>query len=93
MSLEKVLNDWKEYDRKKIKNGLDPNYFLWDESWEIHFLKTKIKNIYPGVRELTIFQAIEASCGNRTILRKDFVQKVLTKLDLYKPIDFLGLSQ
>ena len=88
MPLEKVLDDWKDYDQKKIENGLDPDYFLWDESWEIHFLKTKIKSCYPNFTDLTIFEAIEASCGIRNIQRIEFVQKVLTRLNLYKHVNY-----
>jgi len=83
MSLEKVLNDWKEYDQKKIKDGLDPLYFIWNESWEIHYLKTKIKYVYPVYDELMIFEAIDASCISEKIkiVRSDFVKKVLAILD------------
>jgi len=86
MSLNEVLNDWKDYDVKKRKNGLDPQYFLWDESWEIHYLKSKIKNLYPQYNDLTIFESIEACCKAKDILRKDFVSNVIDHLSLHQPL-------
>lgn len=83
MSIEKVLTAWDDYDKKKKKAGLNPEYFLWDESWEIHYLKSKIKNVYPHLNDLTIFQAIEASCKSRIVLRKDFANTVIERLNQY----------
>jgi len=86
MSLNEILNDWKEYDDKKRKSGLDPNYFLWDESWEIHYLKSKIKNSYPQYHDLAIFEAIEACCKTKIVLRIDFVSLVIDHLRLHKQL-------
>ena len=82
MSLEKVLNNWKDYDEKKIENGGDPNLFSCNESWEIYYLKTKIRNEYPHYDDLKIFEAIEAISRTDHSRRNDFVQLVLKRLGL-----------
>jgi len=82
MSVDSVLNNWSDYDEKKIKNGLDPDFFSHDESWEIHYLRSKIRNVYPQVDDLKIFEAIEACSLKKNELRKSFVDNVLTKLGL-----------
>lgn len=82
MILYKILNHWEDYDEKKRKNGLDPLIFLYDESWEIYYLKGKIKNEFPLIDDLIIFEAIEACSIPGKSNREDFVQSVIKTLKL-----------
>ncbi|NBP68842.1 MAG: hypothetical protein EBR30_06500 [Cytophagia bacterium] len=83
MSLEKVLENWEEYDNKKLK-GVDARYFSCEETWEVTYLTEKIFKSYNGVTKLAIQQAIMACC--KTVAaprpRKEFVKCILQRLGL-----------
>ena len=82
MSVEKVLLGWQDYEEKKIKNDTDPKYFLSDESWEIHYLKSKIRNEYPQFDDLMVFEAIEVCSRKDPRPRREFVLNVLEQLGI-----------
>lgn len=83
MTIDKVLEDWKDYDDKKKKVG-DARYFACTETWEVDYLAKKIKKAYIWLSEEKIKNAIQTCC--RTVAaphpRKTFVQCVLAKLDV-----------
>ena len=80
MTVDKVLENWSDYDAKKARNGSDPAFFSCDEAWEIYFLKDRIRREYPFINELKIFEAIESCCSRHQKPRKEFVQAVLMRL-------------
>jgi len=79
----RVLNeDWSEYDNRKIRGRRDSKDFACTESWEVDFLVSKIKKVYPDYSESTIRSAIAACC--RTVgsphPRRPFVECVMKRL-------------
>jgi hypothetical protein len=83
MSLRRILEeDWTDYDNRKIRDGRDGRYFACTESWEVDYLKGKIKKHHPYLSESDILEAIRACC--RTIgsphPRSSFVECVVRRL-------------
>jgi hypothetical protein len=79
---DKILKeDWSDYDNRK-KKWEDRFFFSCEESWEVDYLVTKIKKIYPLKTDTAIRAAITSCCkeitGNKP--RKEFVYCVITKL-------------
>ena len=79
---EKILNDnWSDYDKKK-KKWEDRFFFSCEESWEVDYLVSKIRKIYPLKSESAIRAAITSCC--KEILaprpRDKFVHCVMGKI-------------
>jgi hypothetical protein len=87
MSLEKVLNNWKDYDRKKSQRNADPHYFLCEEEWEREYLKNKIVAVFPSKSDNQVLAAILFCCQTleSPLSRKIFVSQVLKKLEITSP--------
>jgi hypothetical protein len=80
---QKVLNeDWSDYDNRKIRDLRDAKDFACTESWEVDYLVSKIRKVYPTYNENTIRNAISSCC--RTVgaphPRKAFVECVMQRL-------------
>lgn len=82
MSLELLLENWSDYDNKKIRGKEDTSFFSCDESWEVAYLKNKIKEVYPDLDVAEILIAIIQCCEQVKAPRprKEFVRCVLRKL-------------
>jgi hypothetical protein len=80
--IEAVLKDWNDYDAKKNKNSDNIDLFCCDEAWEIFYLKNKIHKEFPFIAEIKILEAIESCCSNGQKQRKEFVQRVMTRLGI-----------
>lgn len=82
MSLYRLLENWSDYDNRKIRTGTEAHLFSCDEPWEVDYLKKKIREIYPHLSEEKIVSAIEYCCmivaGPRP--RKHFTECVLDRL-------------
>ena len=79
---QRILHDdWSEYDNKK-KKWEDRFFFSCEESWEVDYLVSKIKKIYPLKTDAAIRAAIASCCkevpGNKP--REKFVNCVMSKL-------------
>ncbi|KYP14145.1 hypothetical protein [Flavihumibacter sp. CACIAM 22H1] len=79
---EKILKeDWSDYDNKK-KKWVDRFFFSCEEVWEIDYLVSKIRKVYPSISETAIRTAIASCCkevpANRP--REKFVRCVMSKL-------------
>lgn len=87
MSLQKILENWSDYDKKKLK-GQDASKFSCTESWEVDYLIDKIVRTYPSKSRQTVREAIEVCC--KTVEaprpREKFVICVLRRLGLIQPI-------
>src|SRR5437764_94757 len=85
MSLQKILRHWEVYNRKKVNTGTASRYFLCNDNWEIDFLTSKIKTVYPWIHEMNIREAIKKSCNDLQpkYPRKKFVSAVLKKLNIH----------
>lgn len=85
MSLYRVLENWSDYDNKKIRTGIEAHLFSCDEIWEVNYLKGKIKESYPYLNDGKILEAIEACCRQVSAPRprKIFVECVLSRLQLF----------
>jgi hypothetical protein len=82
MTVFYVLQNWKEYDNRKMRSGLDPRFFNCYENWEIEFLVKKIQHIYAFIPDNHIRCAISKACDEGK-LQKDremFVSSVLEHL-------------
>ncbi|MFH0896012.1 MAG: hypothetical protein V2A54_16385 [Bacteroidota bacterium] len=80
---ENILENWSEYDNRKLKKE-DALFFSCDESWEREYLIKKIKYHNPALTEETILLAILNCCKktNAPRPRKAFVICVLRELGL-----------
>lgn len=76
-----LKDDWKDYDKHKTRDNRDRSKFLC-EQWEIRYLVSKIKTLYPQFSETDVTNAISECC--RTVLaprhRTDFVDCVMKRL-------------
>ncbi len=84
MNLDTVLENWADYENKKLAAGSDVNFFSCSEKWETDYLRMKIKSIFPFINEMYIIGAIKIACENMpdTRSRREFVQAVLKKLGM-----------
>ena len=85
MSLQKVLEDWSDYESRKFRTGSGINEFNCGENWEVHYLVDKIKKVYPAHAGLHIQRAIFTCCKQRPIShqRNVFVKSVLNTLGIF----------
>jgi hypothetical protein len=83
MSLERVLENWEDYDNKKLR-GVDARYFSCEEEWEVNYLVDKIFKSFNGVTKAAIKNAIIACCETVRAPRprKEFVKCILQRLGL-----------
>ena len=85
MSLQKVLEDWSDYENRKLSAGLGVHEFNCGEIWEVHYLVDRIKRVYPGHPGLHIQKAIFTCCQKRPVShqRNVFVKTVLNTLGIF----------
>jgi hypothetical protein len=81
MSLNKVLEEWSDYDDRKQKKE-DSNFFSCSEKWEVEYLVDKIHDAFGYLDRLAIRDAITHFCNrsNAPHPRKIFVTSVLMRL-------------
>ncbi len=78
-----VLNqDWSDYDDKKRRGFSDTKDFACTEQWEINYLLSKIKRLYPLYPDQHILTAIATCCQTLKSPhpRKPFVECVMKRL-------------
>jgi len=85
MSLQKVLEDWNDYESRKSREEPDTSYFACSETWEVNYLVDKIKKIFPIRSGEEIHKSILQCCkeGSAPHSRKVFVKAVLNTLGLF----------
>lgn len=85
MNLNTVLENWSDYDNRKMKVG-DERFFACTESWEVDYLDAKIKVIFPFLGILAIKEAIQHCCESTQTPRPRgaFVRCVLERLAVIK---------
>lgn len=79
---ERILNDnWSDYDNRK-KRYIDRFFFACEQKWEVDYLVSKIKRIYPSKSESAIRAAITSCCMEIPAprLRDKFVHCVMSKV-------------
>jgi len=55
MPVKHILEeDWSDYDNKKIRDNRDAKFFACTETWEVDYLKEKIKRQPPSISEAKI---------------------------------------
>lgn len=83
MSLQKILENWSDYDNKKKKH-LDAKDFACTEAWEVDYLVGRIREHYPRKTSQEIRNAIKSCCESQKPPRprEAFVKCVLGKLGL-----------
>lgn len=84
MSINKILEDWSDYDNKKIRDQRDSKDFACSESWEVDYLVNKIKKNNPGLTESQIRNAISECCKifKAPHPRRQFVECVAKRLGI-----------
>ena len=77
-----VLQNWKEYDVRKLALQEDPRQFRCSSKWEMEFLQEKILSIYGFLSREVIKDAIEKTCRkrNKCVDRVGFVKEVLAEI-------------
>ena len=65
MTIDAILKDWSDYDRRKKACNTSVEYFDFNAEWEVAYLHKRIKNIYPFIPDTTIQNKV-----------KDFAQEV-----------------
>ena len=85
MSLQKVLEDWSDYERRKSGNRSEIQEFNCTEPWEVNYLIDKIKKVFPWQAGIDIHKAILQHCMEDPIPhpRRLFVKAVLNSLGLF----------
>ncbi|HXU27805.1 MAG TPA: hypothetical protein VN698_11290 [Bacteroidia bacterium] len=84
MSYTLILDDWLEYDIKKLEAKQNPKNFLCTEAWERIFLTHKIQQHHPQLSHQHISTAIRECCIalKSPHPRDSFVRFVCMKLDI-----------
>ena len=84
MSIKLVLEDWSDYDNRKIRDRRDSKDFACTERWEVDYLKNKIKKHHPHLSESLIVNAIATCCREigSPHPRKPFVECVAKRLGI-----------
>lgn len=84
MSYKLILEDWLEYDIKKLEAKQNPQNFFCNEAWERIYLSKKIKQHYPTISDQQISTAIRECCIalKAPHPRESFVRFVCLKLDI-----------
>ena len=62
MSIDKIMEDWSDYDSKKILTNSDVNAFSCDQPWEIDVLIRKVRIVFPHVNSPIIDLVINNCC-------------------------------
>lgn len=86
MSLQRVLENWADYDLQKSKDNNEHLCFVCEASWETAYLADKILLVYPHLSMARIMRAINTCC---LIIppprpRAEFVRCALRQLELVK---------
>lgn len=83
MSLQKILEDWSEYDDKSKKHH-DAKFFACTEDWEVEYLIDKIKKQFPLKTRDDIRAAITVCCKKMSPPhpREAFVKCVTDRLGI-----------
>ena len=74
-----LYHDWDDYDKRKVREHLNPQIFSCDHAWEARYLASKIKLLYPDLRDDMIFKAIKSCCTtcSDAPIRSTFVNYVV----------------
>lgn len=82
--MNRLFEDWEEYDNRKIRDRRDGNYFSCEEAWEVDYLVSKIRRHFPNIPEGTIRTAIAMCCSQvgAPRPRKQFVECVAKRLGI-----------
>ena len=79
------MENWFEYDKRKIKDRPDTNDFVCTEPWEVNYLVDRVKKDYIDIPGNNIYKAI-LSCWRRLHApqpRELFIKCVLNELEIF----------
>lgn len=85
MSVKRILEeDWIDYDNRKIRDIRDGRFFACTETWEVEYLRNKIKKHHPLLSDVEINMAIQLCCKELRAPhpRKEFVVCVARRLGI-----------
>lgn len=84
MSYNLILNDWLDYDIKKLEANQTPKKFNCTQAWERFFLAQKIQQHHPSLTSHEITTAIRQCCLDLKTPqnREPFVRLVCLKLNI-----------
>ena len=79
-----LSENWGDYDKRKQNEGGDPQFFSFNEVWEVFYLAKKINLLFPALSEITILETSASGCQHRAeqVERKQFLLYVLHALQL-----------
>jgi hypothetical protein len=79
-----ILQNWGDYDKQKSGLGEDARLFRPTEEWEVEFLTSKIRRVYPFISAPVIFKAITSvnHLQGGPASREEFVRDVLCELGI-----------
>ena len=73
---------WESYNKRKISNGEDPNFFVPEDAWELNYLVDMILASRPHLDHLTVMLSVRE--GMRKTMaprpRQRFIELVMTNL-------------
>src|SRR6476620_2761091 len=78
----KLEGCWEAYNKRKIANGQDPNYFSPEDVWELNYLVDMILSSRPHLDHLTVMLSVREGM-RRTMAprpRLHFIEVVMTNL-------------
>ena len=77
-----INDDWKDYDKRKLRERSGNQVFRCDHEWEVNYLHSKIRKLYPAIAPNAIHEAIKTCCVSMPLplLREMFVQYVMQQL-------------
>jgi hypothetical protein len=84
MTVELLIQNWNDYDRRKVAQHKDADRFDYTATWEVAYLTNVIKSTYSFIPEDLIREAIQI-CGERQTApstRATFTEAVLKRLSI-----------
>ena len=84
MTVDTIIKNWSDYDRKKKLQQRDTRSFDYSADWEVTYFCNKIKAIYPFIPEPLIKESIK-TCAQRltgACSREAFAEDVLRRLGI-----------
>lgn len=83
-SSNNLEGSWEAYNKKKISNGQNPNFFMPEDVWELNYLVDMILTSRPHLDHLTVMLSVRE--GMRKTMaprpRQHFIEVVMTNLSL-----------
>ena len=77
-----LQHDWKDYDKRKMREKRSTMMFCCKQPWEARYLASKILQLYPDITIDAVHRQILLCCMDmpQPVAREEFINQVMLKL-------------